>query len=99
MRTLALGSAAARRASMPLPELPRLRAPVVFGLFLLLFVGLAVRSVYLQGVDIEFLQEQGSSRYSRELDPIREPRSLPYARDNLSPASTPSVGAEPSSSR
>ena len=89
MRTLALGSAAARRAGKPLPELPRLRAPLVFGLFVLLFVGLAVRSVYLQGVDNEFLQEQGSSRYSREIEvPAHRGRIVDRAGEALA-ISTP----------
>jgi cell division protein FtsI (penicillin-binding protein 3) len=48
--------------------LPRLRAPLVFGGLALLFVGLTGRSVYLQSVDHEFLQTQGSARYSRELE-------------------------------
>ncbi|MBK7794133.1 MAG: penicillin-binding protein 2 [Betaproteobacteria bacterium] len=68
MRTLTLGSATARRAAKPVPALPRLRAPFVYAFFLLLFVGLAGRSLYLQGIDNEFLQEQGSSRYSREIE-------------------------------
>ncbi|MBK8689885.1 MAG: penicillin-binding protein 2 [Betaproteobacteria bacterium] len=51
-----------------MPALPRLRAPFVYAFFLLLFVGLAGRSLYLQGIDNEFLQEQGSSRYSREIE-------------------------------
>ncbi|MBK7744318.1 MAG: penicillin-binding protein 2 [Betaproteobacteria bacterium] len=68
MRTLTLGSPTARRATKPVPALPRLRAPFVYAFFLLLFVGLAGRSLYLQGIDNEFLQEQGSSRYSREIE-------------------------------
>ena len=68
MRTLTLGSPTARRATKPMPALPRLRAPFVYAFFLLLFVGLAGRSLYLQGIDNEFLQEQGSSRYSREIE-------------------------------
>jgi cell division protein FtsI (penicillin-binding protein 3) len=89
MRTLTLGSAAARRAARPMPQLPRLRAPLVFGFFLLLFVGLAVRSVYLQGVDNEFLQEQGSSRYSREIEvPAHRGRIVDRAGEALA-ISTP----------
>ena len=49
------------------PNLPRLRAPLVFGALLALFAGLLGRSFYLQRFDNAFLQEQGSSRYSREL--------------------------------
>ncbi|HEY8622376.1 MAG TPA: penicillin-binding protein 2 [Casimicrobiaceae bacterium] len=50
------------------PKLPRLRAPLVFGGLLALLVGLLGRSLYLQRIDNAFLQEQGSSRYSREID-------------------------------
>src|SRR6266513_5808896 len=50
------------------PKLPRLRAPLVFGGLLALLVGLLGRSLYLQRIDNDFLQEQGSSRYSREID-------------------------------
>ena len=89
MNALTLGSAAARRAAKPLPRLPRLRAPLVFGFFLLLFVGLAVRSVYLQGIDNEFLQEQGSSRYSREIEvPAHRGRIVDRAGEALA-ISTP----------
>jgi cell division protein FtsI (penicillin-binding protein 3) len=50
------------------PKLPRLRAPLVFGVLLALLAGLLGRSLYLQRIDNDFLQEQGSSRYSREID-------------------------------
>jgi len=50
------------------PKLPRLRASVVFGGLLFLLLGLLGRSLYLQRIDNAFLQEQGSSRYSREID-------------------------------
>ena len=60
-------SAAIKRAA-PVPALPRFRAPVVFGILLVLFAVLIARSLYLQGIDNAFLQEQGSSRYSREID-------------------------------
>jgi cell division protein FtsI (penicillin-binding protein 3) len=69
MRVLTTGTlAASRRGSATLPALPRFRAPVVFAGIVLLFVGLAARSLYLQWIDNEFLQEQGSSRYSREIE-------------------------------
>jgi cell division protein FtsI (penicillin-binding protein 3) len=48
--------------------LPRLRAPLVFGGLLALLALLLGRSLYLQEVDRQFLQGQGSSRYSRELE-------------------------------
>src|SRR6202521_2596072 len=50
------------------PKLPRLRAPLVFGGLLVLLVGLLGRSLYLQRIANAFLQEQGSSRYSREIE-------------------------------
>jgi cell division protein FtsI (penicillin-binding protein 3) len=51
-----------------MPKLPRLRASLVFGGLLFLLLGLLGRSLYLQRIDNAFLQEQGSSRYSREID-------------------------------
>jgi cell division protein FtsI (penicillin-binding protein 3) len=57
---------AARVANIP--KLPRLRAPLLFSVLLALFALLAGRSLYLQWIDNEFLQEQGSSRYSRDLE-------------------------------
>ncbi len=50
------------------PGLPPLRAPFVFGALLLLFAALVGRSLYLQVIDNTFLQEQGSARYSREIE-------------------------------
>jgi cell division protein FtsI (penicillin-binding protein 3) len=50
------------------PKLPRLRASVLFSMLLALFALLAARSLYLQWFDNRFLQEQGSSRYSRDLE-------------------------------
>jgi cell division protein FtsI (penicillin-binding protein 3) len=57
----------ARTAPAPL-QLPGVRAGFVFGGLALLFVVLAGRSLYLQGIDDEFLQEQGQARYSRALE-------------------------------
>jgi len=62
------GVSAAQKRTAPVPDLPRFRAPVVFGTLLLLFAVLIARSLYLQGIDNAFLQEQGSSRYSREIE-------------------------------
>ena len=45
-----------------------MRAPLVFAIMLLLFVTLLGRALYLQWIDNQFLQEQGSSRYSREIE-------------------------------
>jgi cell division protein FtsI (penicillin-binding protein 3) len=56
-----------KRAVAP-PRLPALRAPLVFGALLALFTLLLVRSLYLQRVDNAFLQEQGSSRHSRDIE-------------------------------
>ena len=61
------GSGTPRSGDRPF-ALPRFRAPVVFGALALLFVGLIGRSLYLQSIDNEFLQEQGSARHSRALE-------------------------------
>jgi cell division protein FtsI (penicillin-binding protein 3) len=55
-------------AALPPPRLPALRAPLVFGVLLALFVLLLGRSLFLQRFDNAFLQEQGSSRYSRDIE-------------------------------
>jgi cell division protein FtsI (penicillin-binding protein 3) len=55
-----------RRAAPP--ALPRFRAAVVFAGLAFAFAVLAARSLWLQGFDHAFLQEQGSARYSRELE-------------------------------
>ncbi len=65
--TLARPRAGAKQTA-PGSALPRLRSPLVFGVLALLFAALAVRSLYLQGIDNEFLQEQGSARSSREIE-------------------------------
>jgi cell division protein FtsI (penicillin-binding protein 3) len=57
-----------RPAKAPAPPLPAFRAPVVFGALLFLLLLLLARSLYLQRVDNGFLQAQGSSRYSRDLE-------------------------------
>ena len=66
--TTALRGAAPRKGAEAPLTLPRLRAPLVFGALALLFAGLTGRSAYLQSVDHEFLQTQGSARHSRELE-------------------------------
>jgi cell division protein FtsI (penicillin-binding protein 3) len=69
MRLATTGPSVARsRAASALPPLPRIRASLLFAFITLLFLGLAGRSLYLQWIDNEFLQEQGSSRYSREIE-------------------------------
>ena len=59
---------ASRKGQAPVLALPRLRAPIVFGALALLFASLVARSVYLQWIDNEFLQTQGTARHSRELE-------------------------------
>ena len=59
---------ALRNGATYAPELPKFRAPIVFGALALLFVGLVGRSMYLQWIDNEFLQTQGSARHSRDLE-------------------------------
>ena len=82
------GASAVKRA-VPAPELPRFRAPIVFGLLLLLFLFLIVRSLYLQWIDNAFLQEKGSSRYSREIElPAHRGRIVDRAGEPLA-ISTP----------
>jgi cell division protein FtsI (penicillin-binding protein 3) len=57
-----------RRPAQPALALPRFRAPFVFAVLALLFAALAIRSLYLQWFNNAFLQEKGSSRYSREIE-------------------------------
>jgi cell division protein FtsI (penicillin-binding protein 3) len=82
------GASVVKRAT-PAPELPRFRAPIAFGLLLLLFLVLLGRSLYLQWINNSFLQEQGSSRYSREIElPAHRGRILDRAGEPLA-ISTP----------
>jgi cell division protein FtsI (penicillin-binding protein 3) len=60
--------AAMKRADAADLALPRFRAPALFGVLGLLFAGLLGRTLYLQWVDNDFLQEKGAARFSRELD-------------------------------
>jgi cell division protein FtsI (penicillin-binding protein 3) len=62
------GAATLPRGKAHALTLPRFRAPIVFGALLLVFAVLAGRSIYLQWFDNEFLQEQGSARYSRAIE-------------------------------
>ena len=57
-----------RKPVAPPAELPRSRALVLFGAVAALFAVLLVRSVYLQWVDNDFLQGQGTARFSREIE-------------------------------
>jgi cell division protein FtsI (penicillin-binding protein 3) len=82
------GRAARNRPPAPL-ALPRLRAPLVFGALAILFLVLLARALYLQGVDNEFLQGQGSARHSRELEvPAHRGRIVDRAGEALA-LSTP----------
>jgi cell division protein FtsI (penicillin-binding protein 3) len=85
-----MSAARSRHAGVaPAPKLPRLRAPIVFGGLLLLLAGLLGRSLYLQRIDNAFLQEQGSSRYSRDIEvPAHRGRILDRFGDPLA-ISTP----------
>lgn len=58
----------AAAASLPQPQFPAWRASAIFVLLAAGLSALAVRSLYLQGIDRVFLQEQGASRYARELE-------------------------------
>ena len=68
MKPAATRASARNRVEAASLVLPRLRSPLVFGMLALMLVGLAARSVYLQWIDNEFLQSQGSARHSRELE-------------------------------
>ena len=61
-------AAAMQRGRAPLPALPRFRAPLVYGILALGLIALVGRSLWLQRVDNQFLQDQGSARYSREIE-------------------------------
>jgi len=90
MRASASASAAAVKRGAPAAiALPRFRSPLIFGLFVLLFGLLAGRALYLQWIDNAFLQEQGSSRYSREIEvPAHRGRIVDRAGEPLA-ISTP----------
>lgn len=62
------GAGTVRRPAAVVRPLPRSRAPILFGALAALFAGLAGRSLYLQWVDNTFLQEQGTARFSREIE-------------------------------
>jgi cell division protein FtsI (penicillin-binding protein 3) len=82
-------SAASAARNAVQPRLSRVRAPFLFGSLLALFGVLAGRSLYLQWIDNAFLQEQGSSRYSRDLEvPAHRGRILDRFGDPLA-ISTP----------
>ncbi len=49
-------------------ELPKWRARVLFGLLMLVLFLLLSRAVYLQGINTDFLQQEGAARYVRVVD-------------------------------
>jgi cell division protein FtsI (penicillin-binding protein 3) len=57
-------------ASSPVLELqlPTWRSRLLLGLFCLAFIGLGARAVWLQGMNKDFLQQKGESRYSRVIE-------------------------------
>ena len=61
-------AAALQRGRAALPALPRFRAPIVYAILALGLAALVGRSLWLQRVDNQFLQDQGSARYSREIE-------------------------------
>ncbi len=76
-------------ATQGLVRLPVWRARVVLALLLAAFAVLVARSVYLQALRTDFLQEKGDARYSRVLDvPATRGRILDRHGDALA-VSTP----------
>ena len=57
-------------ATSPVLELrlPTWRARLMLGVFVFCFIGLGVRAVWLQGMNKDFLQQKGESRYSRIIE-------------------------------
>ena len=55
-------------ASAPLVKFPPWRARLVLGLLLAWFLVLAGRALYLQGLNNDFLQQKGESRYARVIE-------------------------------
>lgn len=78
-------------------KLPAWRSRLLLAGLLLWFVALAVRALYLQGLNHDFLQQKGESRYSRVIE-ISATRGMIVDRNNEPLAiSTPveSVAASP----
>lgn len=57
-----------RRDSSSLSILPAWRSRLLVILLLLGMIVLAIRAIYLQGLNKDFLQQQGQSRYSRVVE-------------------------------
>ena len=82
-------------------QLPAWRARMLLGLLLAWFAALACRALYLQGLNNDFLQQKGESRYSRVIE-LHATRGRIVDRNNEPLAiSTPveSVGASPADIR
>ena len=82
-------------------QLPAWRARLLLGLLLVWLAALACRALYLQGLNNDFLQQKGESRYSRVIE-LHSTRGRIVDRNNEPLAiSTPveSVGASPADIR
>jgi len=55
-------------ASVPVVKFPPWRARLLLGLLLAWFLALAGRALYLQGLNNDFLQQKGESRYARVIE-------------------------------
>jgi cell division protein FtsI (penicillin-binding protein 3) len=55
-------------ASAPIVKFPRWRARLLLGLLLAWFLALTGRALYLQGLNRDFLQQKGESRYARVIE-------------------------------
>ena len=83
--------------ALPLLKLPSWRSHLLLAGLLLWFAALAARALYLQGLNNDFLQQKGESRYSRVIE-ISATRGMILDRNNEPLAiSTPveSVAASP----
>jgi cell division protein FtsI (penicillin-binding protein 3) len=87
----------AAAASVLIPKLPLWRSRALLGVLLAWFVVLMARALYLQGLNNDFLQAKGESRYSRVVE-LSATRGMIVDRNNEPLAiSTPveSVAASP----
>ncbi|MCL2308959.1 MAG: penicillin-binding protein 2 [Proteobacteria bacterium] len=66
--TINIGSLSSRRQQAPMPDLPPVRALLVFGALGVLFLVLIGKALYLQWVNGDFLQTQSAARYVRDLE-------------------------------
>lgn len=56
------------KPALPLIKLSAWRSRLLFGMLVLGLISLAARAAYLQGMNNEFLQKKGESRYSRVVE-------------------------------